>query len=550
MENKNYSTVFEADLAYLRSLGDTSECATEFEVRLKTLRKLGGDIQTTTPLLYEIEKKILDFLGGDSSLYDNIYFIRKAIAEKQGVNTEGLHTIYAIAVASLNSEPVDIKYTITFVNYDGTVLETKQVSEGEIPIYTGATPIRESDAEYAYNFSGWSPDIVAVTGNATYTAQYTAVKQVYNIKFVNYDGSLLGSYSVAYGATPSYLGATPVKPSDEEYNYTFNGWLPEISPVSGNAEYVAQYTATEIPVGPDLTLPYVTFTAEQANSTIGLTQLSTNQTLEYSTDTTNWNTMDTSTTISLPNVGDKVYVRGILSANNSTSDSTNFKMSGKIAASGNCNAIWNYQDLEAPLKQYCGRGIFSGCSALTTAPELPAKTLADYCYQYMFSGCSALTTAPELPATTMKGSCYNYMFNNCTSLTAAPELPAKTLQTNCYQFMFFGCTSLTTAPELPATTMKGACYYGMFQNCTSLTTAPELPAKTLYFTCYQYMFSGCTSLNKITCLATNISAFNCTKTWLSKVSSTGTFIKDPNMTAWTTGSDGIPDGWTVEDYVG
>ena len=60
--------------------------------------------------MYEIEKKILDFLGGDSSLYDNIYFIRKAIAEKEGVNTEGLHTIYAIAVASLNSEPVDKIY--------------------------------------------------------------------------------------------------------------------------------------------------------------------------------------------------------------------------------------------------------------------------------------------------------------------------------------------------------------------------------------------------------------------------------------------------------
>lgn len=31
--------------------------------------------------------------------------------------------------------------------------------------------------------------------------------------------------------------------------------------------------------------------------------------------------------------------------------------------------------------------MFSGCSSLTTAPVLPATTLADFCYVEMFSGC-------------------------------------------------------------------------------------------------------------------------------------------------------------------
>ena len=39
---------------------------------------------------------------------------------------------------------------------------------------------------------------------------------------------------------------------------------------------------------------YVTFTAQEDNSSIGLTKLSTNQTLEYSTDTVTWNIFDTS----------------------------------------------------------------------------------------------------------------------------------------------------------------------------------------------------------------------------------------------------------------
>ena len=34
----------------------------------------------------------------------------------------------------------------------------------------------------------------------------------------------------------------------------------------------------------------------------------------------------------------------------------------------------------------------------------------------MFYGCTSLTTAPELPATTLADSCYGYMFYDCTSL--------------------------------------------------------------------------------------------------------------------------------------
>ena len=114
--------------------------------------------------------------------------------------------------------------------------------------------------------------------------------------------------------------------------------------------------------------------------------------------------------------------------------------------------------------------------------------------------------------------------------------------------MFYDCSSLTTAPALPATTLATGCYVSMFYDCSSLTTAPALPATTLAKTCYQLMFYGCTSLNYIKCLATNISANNCTANWVGSVASTGTFVKDANMTGWTTGINGIPSGWTVEDY--
>ena len=61
------------------------------------------------------------------------------------------------------------------------------------------------------------------------------------------------------------------------------------------------------------------------------------------------------------------------------------------------------------------------------------------------------------------------------------------------------------------------------------------------------MFYGCTSLNSVTCLATDISATDCTKDWLSGVASSGTFTKAAGVD-WSgkTGFDGIPSGWTVQ----
>ena len=219
-----------------------------------------------------------------------------------------------------------------------------------------------------------------------------------------------------------------------------------------------------------------------------------------------------------------------------------------------CTSLTTAPELPATtLAIWCYYYMFSGCENLTTAPSiLPATTLKECCYFSMFGGCTSLTTAPELPATKLAKSCYGIMFSGCTSLTTAPELPATTLATQCYDRMFAACTSLTTAPELPATTLATQCYKGMFSGCTSLTTAPELPATTFVDYCYSDMFSGCINLNHITMLATNGDTTSTSYylfNWVKGVSSTGTFVKHPDMTSLSTGASGIPSGWTVEDAV-
>ena len=87
----------------------------------------------------------------------------------------------------------------------------------------------------------------------------------------------------------------------------------------------------------------------------------------------------------------------------------------------------------------------------------------------------------------------------------------------------------------------------MFKGCTKIETAPALPATTLAKQCYKQMFYGCSTLNKVTCLATDISATDCTKNWLSGVASNGTFTKAATMADWAPDDpSGIPVGWMVK----
>lgn len=143
------------------------------------------------------------------------------------------------------------------------------------------------------------------------------------------------------------------------------------------------------------------------------------------------------------------------------------------------------------------------------------------------------------------------VYGNTMSLINSTGYTGVTDLTEQYAFnrLFAGCTGLTTAEYLvlPTTTLPMHVYSSMFEGCTSMTAGPELPAATLTNSCYNEMFSGCNSLSKIRCLATDISAYNCTYNWVSNVASSGTFIKASSMTGWGSGNSGIPSGWSTED---
>ena len=291
------------------------------------------------------------------------------------------------------------------------------------------------------------------------------------------------------------------------------------------------------------------------------------KTIYYKINDGEWISIRSATSASAPTIsvvsGDTVQFRGnntsyaaTYGSNPSYSAYNYFSVSSQCKIKGNIMSLinsTNFANLTKLSSTYTFGYLFSNCTGLTDASELllPATTLTNYCYLNMFRGCTSLTQAPELPATTLTQNCYASMFTGCNSLTTAPELPATTLAERCYIYMFSDCTSLVNGPSsigTSATTMTATACTSMFQNCNSLTTAPELPATTLANYCYQYMFSNCSNLNYIKCLATDISATNCTNGWVGGVASSGTFVT-PSSTSWSskTGTDGIPTGWERVD---
>ena len=70
------------------------------------------------------------------------------------------------------------------------------------------------------------------------------VVPVYQIRFLNYDNSVLQTSMMMAGETPTYSG-TPTKPADASYVYTFTGWSPAIAAVTGAQDYTAQYSQAQ-----------------------------------------------------------------------------------------------------------------------------------------------------------------------------------------------------------------------------------------------------------------------------------------------------------------
>jgi len=138
-------------------------------------------------------------------------------------------------IVEANSE-----HTVMFKNWDGSVLQEETLTFGSVPEYKGETPTREG-----YAFTGWTPELGAISGDTVYTALFEELPK-YTITFKNDDDSVISSEQYYQGATV-VEPATPTKaPVEGEYSYAFAGWDYEVTAVNCDATYRATYTKVPI----------------------------------------------------------------------------------------------------------------------------------------------------------------------------------------------------------------------------------------------------------------------------------------------------------------
>ncbi len=101
--------------------------------------------------------------------------------------------------------------TVTFVDWDDTVLHTQTVD------YGASATAPSAPARKGYTFQEWDDSYYNVTSDKTIKATYKI--ETYTVNFFDKDGTLLSSQKVTYGSD-----ATPPSDTHETGTYKFMGW--------------------------------------------------------------------------------------------------------------------------------------------------------------------------------------------------------------------------------------------------------------------------------------------------------------------------------------
>ena len=228
-----------------------------------------GDITYTATYKTSDNKYTIRFMNGDEVLWEN-FVTAGEMPAYEGSPTKDATAAYTYTFKGWDKDVVAVtksvtymamfdstknKYTITFKDDNGTVLETEMYDYGTTASEIDAPNIvrneEKNDEEFSwvwgdkgyYNVPNYDcewPVIETVTGNATYTAQCK-----YRVTFVlgDYDDWYeYVSWQYAYGETPTYDGEPTKDDYSGMYTYTFKGWDKKIEPVGQHSvTYTAQF---------------------------------------------------------------------------------------------------------------------------------------------------------------------------------------------------------------------------------------------------------------------------------------------------------------------
>ncbi|ADL50769.1 cell wall/surface repeat protein [Clostridium cellulovorans 743B] len=173
--------------------------------------------------------------NSDYTVVGNKVTIKKEYLATQPVGTTNLVFNFSggdpqtLEITITDTTPA-ISYTVTFQDYDGTIIGTEQtVSYGRAAI-APIDPIREG-----YNFTGWDKEFKNVTSDLIITATYEIPN--YTVIFKDYDGTVIGTQGVTYGG----FAVAPTSPI--RAGHTFVGWDTTFDNITSDLVVTAMYSS-------------------------------------------------------------------------------------------------------------------------------------------------------------------------------------------------------------------------------------------------------------------------------------------------------------------
>ncbi|MCQ2794018.1 MAG: InlB B-repeat-containing protein [Bacilli bacterium] len=139
-------------------------------------------------------------------------------------------------------------FNVQFLNYDGTIFNEQAVPYLSAPTDPG-TPVKPEDAYATYTFTGWDKDISApIEEDTVFIAQFEAVPKEYTITWnIRKEGGAADTLTEQKHYGDTLTAPETIKEYDDSgYHYTFIGFSPAITMVTGDATYTAQYKREQI----------------------------------------------------------------------------------------------------------------------------------------------------------------------------------------------------------------------------------------------------------------------------------------------------------------
>lgn len=200
------------------------------------------EILNTSPNLNRVRITGVDWRLEDASLLERIY--NMSGVDNSGYNIDRAVLAGSVHVTSIKQKQLDNynaawpnleivpetvipQFTVSFRNYDGTLLDVQYIDIGYSavdPIHRDLnpidTPVRENTVSHTYEFDCWDSAFTDIKSDRDVYAIYKESIRYYTIKYVS-KGNVLQETLAPYGDTVLFNGDIPTYTNLETVSYTF-----------------------------------------------------------------------------------------------------------------------------------------------------------------------------------------------------------------------------------------------------------------------------------------------------------------------------------------